>query len=94
MLRFVVSVCKEPEVVCLQELHVHDASVLPARLAAGCGPGLPYQCVHFASLGSSHARGVAILLSPRLAHLAGTSVSHACDALGRLVRVDLTLLGM
>ena len=93
MLQFAVIACARPEVICLQELHVHDASVLTARLASGRGPGLPYKCMHFASLGSSHARGVAILLSHRLSGLAGTSVSHACDAHGRLVRVDLSVLG-
>ena len=66
MLEFVVKVCGRPEVVCLQELHVHDASILSARLASGHGPGMPYKCVHFASLGSSHARGVAVLLSHRI----------------------------
>jgi exonuclease III len=93
MLEFVVSVCGQPDVVCLQELHVHDASILPARLASGRGPGLPYKCAHFASLGTSHARGVAVLLSSRISGLAGTAIAHASDPHGRLVRVDLTLLG-
>ena len=93
MLEFVVSVCGQPDVVCLQELHVHDASVLSARLASGRGPGLPFKCAHFASLGTSHARGVAVLLSNRISGLAGTAITHASDPHGRLVRVDLTLLG-
>jgi exonuclease III len=81
-LQYVVSVCGAPDIVCLQELKVHDVSILQARLAFGRGQGLPYKCEHFASVGSSHARGVAVLLSPRLAGLTSTPASHASDAEG------------
>ena len=93
IMQFLVRLCRKPDIVCLQELKMHDASVLEARLASGRGSGLPFKCVHFASLGSSHARGVAVLISHRLLGMASPEVSHAADVHGRLVRVDLTLLG-
>ena len=93
ILQFVVRVCGKPDIVCLQELKLHDASMLGARLASGRGSGLPYKCGHYASMGSSHARGVAVLLSHRLLAMASPEVAHVSDSQGRLVRVDLTLLG-
>ena len=94
LLHYLVEVCGQPDIVCLQELKLSDASQLEAALVAGRGSGLPYHAVCASSMGTSHSKGVAVLAS------LGSSVSvvsdlaaPARDAEGRVVRVDMECFG-
>ena len=93
LLQYVVSICGNPDIICVQELKLHTPSILETLLACGGGPGLPYKCISYVSIGTSHSRGVAVLMSERChASLTG-DVTHARDSDGRIVRVDFAVQG-